>query len=310
MAALKAEQARLVFAAIGLSALIAMSVCRSSYALDAVGEEQAIQQWRAERIASLTSESGWLTLIGLYWLKEGENTFGRAKSNALVLEHPALPASAGSFVLHKGRVQFVARAGSGITVGGQRITTLDLVTDAQAQPTVLSVGSLQFFVIQRVNKLGVRVRDTQHPARKDFKGLNYFPVNAAWAIEAKFQPYVPVRHIPIVNILGMTEQLEAPGALVFNRDGREWRLDAVLEEPGAKQLFILFADATSGRETYGAGRFIYVPLPVNGRVLLDFNKAYNPPCAFNDFATCPLPPNQNRLSLRVEAGEKKYTTSH
>ena len=298
------------FAAVGWCALVGMGVYQRSYAVDAVQEDRAIQQWRAQRVANLTSESGWLTLVGLYWLKEGENTFGRAKSNSLVLEHAALPASAGSFVLRNGRVRFVARSGSGVTIAGKPVTTIDLVSDAQAEPTVLSAGSLQFFVIQRVDKLGVRVRDTEHPGRKQFKGLDYFPVNAAWALEARFEPYVPVRRIPILNILGMTEQLEAPGALIFNMDGREWRLDAVLEEPAAKELFILFADATSGRETYGAGRFIYVPLPVNGQVLLDFNKAYNPPCAFNDFATCPLPPQQNRLPLRVEAGEKKYLDSH
>jgi uncharacterized protein (DUF1684 family) len=298
------------FVVIGLSTLAGMSVWQRSYAVDAAEEEQAVQQWRAKRVATLRSESGWLTLVGLYWLKEGKNTFGRAKANTLMLDHPALPASAGSFLLSNGHVKFAAHAGSGVTHAGKPVATIDLVSDAQAAPTVLSVGSLQFFVIERVNRLGVRVRDTQHPARMQFKGLDYFPVSASWATEARFEPYVPARHIPIVNILGMTEQMAAPGALVFSKNGREWRLDAVLEEPGATELFILFADATSGRETYGAGRFIYVPLPVNGKVPLDFNKAYNPPCAFNDFATCPLPPQQNRLQLRVEAGEKKYMGGH
>jgi hypothetical protein len=127
---------------------------------------------------------------------------------------------------------------------------------------------------------------------------------------AHFEPYQPARRIRITNILGMAEDAESPGAVVFVKDGREWRLDTVLEEPGDKELFIMFADATSGHATYGAGRFLYVPLPVNGAAVLDFNKAYNPPCALNDFATCPLPPYQNHLKLKVEAGEKKYAGGH
>ena len=125
--------------------------------------------------------------------------------------------------------------------------------------------------------------------------------------DARFEPYQPVRHIRIINILGMEQEYPSPGAVVFMKDGREWRLDAVLEQPDDPQLFIMFADATSGHETYGAGRFLYAPLPSAGRTRLDFNKAYNPPCALNDFATCPLPPSQNHLKLRVEAGEKTYT---
>jgi len=166
--------------------------------------------------------------------------------------------------------------------------------------------TLRFFVIERAGNLGVRVRDLSNPHRTGFQGLSYFPVSTAWVFEARFEPYQPARHIRIINILGMEHEYEFPGAVVFVKDGREWRLDAVLEEPGDRELFIMFADATSGHETYGAGRFLYVPLPSAGRTRLDFNKAYNPPCALNDFATCPLPPPQNHLKLRVDAGEKRY----
>jgi len=161
-------------------------------------------------------------------------------------------------------------------------------------------------VIERAGNLGVRVRDLNNPHRTGFKGLSYFPVSTAWLFDARFEPYQPAHRIKIINILGMEQEYESPGAVVFQKDGREWRLDAVLEEPGDRELFIMFADATSGHETYGAGRFLYVPLPSAGRTRLDFNKAYNPPCALNDFATCPLPPPQNHLKLRVEAGEKTY----
>ena len=150
------------------------------------------------------------------------------------------------------------------------------------------------------------MRDVDHPARRQFAGLAYFPVGAGWVVDARFEAYDPPKRIPIMDILGEERHMSAPGALVFQKDGHLWRLDAIEEEPGAEELFIMFADRTSARETYGAGRFLYVPRPVNGRVPVDFNKAYNPPCAFNDFATCPLPPPQNRLELRVEAGELTY----
>ena len=271
-----------------------------------VSERADVEAWQAQRSKSLTSENGWLTLEGLFWLKEGENSFGRASANALVLDHHALPDVAGSFVLAGGHVRFVARPGSGVTLDGKAVESVELQPDTAESPTILAAGTLRFFAIERAGRLGVRVRDIDSPRRRDFRGLEYFPVDAAWAFDARFEPYEPVHHIRILNVLGMEEDSISPGALVFTKNGREWRLDAVLEEPDAQELFIMFADATSGRETYGAGRFMYVSLPQNGHVPLDFNKAYNPPCAFTDFATCPLPPRQNRLALRVEAGEKKY----
>jgi uncharacterized protein len=270
--------------------------------------QQAVEQWRSERLARLTGPTGWLTLVGLYWLNEGDNSFGSGAGNTLVLERAGVPAKLGVFRLQGGAVTFTAAPGSQVKQAEQAVGTLQLKSDAAGDATVLSAGTLQFFVIDRAGKLGVRVRDTAHPARTQFKGLKYYPINADWALPAKFEPYQPARRIPIVNILGLTEQMVSPGAIVFNKNGREYRLDTVLEAPDDKELFIMFADTTNSRETYGAGRFIYIPLPVNGSTLLDFNRAYNPPCAFNDFATCPLPPKQNRLALRVDAGELRYGT--
>jgi len=269
-------------------------------------EREGVAAWREQRLASLTSDTGWLTLAGLFWLKEGDNSFGRAAANALTLDNPSLADRAGSFEVSGQKVRFTARPGSGVTHDGQAVTSLELVADTSGDPTVLESGALRFFVIERAGHLGVRVRDLDNPHRRQFRGLSYFPVSIAWVFDAHFVPYDPVRHIRIVNILGMEEEDVSPGAVVFTRDGREWRLDTVLEQPGDQELFIMFADATSGHETYGAGRFLYVPLPANGRTRLDFNKAYNPPCALNDFATCPLPPPQNRLTLRIDAGEKVY----
>lgn len=301
-----------VAAALGMASLAAaQNPSRGLSSADLAQERQLVEQWKTRRLASLTSETGWLTLAGLYWLKPGENTFGRAKSNALPLDNQSLANEAGSFVVNGDEVRFVARKGAGVTHDGEAVSEIDLAADTTGKPTLLKSGSVTFFVIERAGKLGVRVRDSENVHRKSFRGLEYFPIEDGWVFNARFEPYVPRKHVRIVNILGMEEELEAPGALVFTKDGKDYRLDAVLEDPADTELFVMFADATSGKETYGAGRFMYVPLPTNGLVRLNFNKAYNPPCAFNEFATCPLPPFQNRLSsLRIDAGEKSYAGEH
>lgn len=276
----------------------------------AQAEMPTLEQWKAKRVANLTSESGWLTLVGLYWLKAGDNSFGRAADNRVVLDHSALAAKSGTFKVNNGAVTFVAAPGAGVTHNGAPVTTIVMTPDSAGEPTMLASGSLRFFVIERVGRLGVRVRDVNHPARTHFQGLEYFPANDAWTVDARFEPYPANKRIPILNILGMTEQMVSPGAIVFEKDGREWRLDTILEAPDDEELFVMFADATSARETYGAGRFMYIPMPASGHVTVDFNRAYNPPCAFNEFATCPLPPSQNRLKMRVDAGEKKYSAGH
>jgi len=269
-------------------------------------DAQALKIWRAQRLASLTGETGWLTPVALYWLKPGSNSFGRNARNAFVLDSPLLPAKAGAFVLQGSQVSFDARANSGITVGGAPARHMVLIPDTQPHPTELITGTLHLTLIERGGRLGIRVRDSVSPVRTGFTGLHYFPDQPDWAVDARFEPYEPMRKIPIVNILGMEIEMDSPGALVFDKDGKTWRLDAVREEPGDPRLFVMFADETSGRETYGAGRFLYVPLPKDGHVPVDFNRAFNPPCAFTSYATCPLPPPQNRLALRVEAGELTY----
>ena len=275
-------------------------------AANEASEEQAIAAWRAQRASSLTSDSGWLTLAGLFWLKQGSNSFGRDPASALQLNNAALAPHAGSFVVSGNQVRFEAAPGSHVSCDGQAVSSIVLRSDAAGEPTVLASGALRFFVIERAGNLGVRVRDLNNPHRREFRGLDYFPVSSAWALQARFEPYVPQRQIKIINILGMEEDVTSPGAIVFTHDGREWRLDAVLESPEDKELFIMFADATSGHETYGGGRFLYIPRPQGATAQVDFNRAFNPPCALNDFATCPLPPPQNHLKLRIDAGEKTY----
>ena len=265
-----------------------------------------LEQWQERRVKNLTSESGWLTLVGLYWLKPGENTFGRDRSNRIILDHASLAPKSGTFTLNNNAVTFTAAPDSKVTVNGKPVTTITMTPDTAGEPTLLASGSLRFFVIERTGKLGIRVRDVEHPARTHFQGLEYFPASKDWIVDARFEPYPANKRIPILNILGMTDQMVAPGAIVFTKNGREYRLDTILETPDDDELFVMFADQTSARETYGAGRFMYIPMPKDGRVTVDFNRSYNPPCAFNEFATCPLPPPQNRLPMRVDAGEKKY----
>ena len=301
---------RAAAAIVALTTVISAMSLRSAAADDSQDENARIADWRAKRLASLTGETGWLTPIALYWLKQGENSFGRATDRAFSVDDAVLAPDTGAFVLRDSRVRYVAHAPKVMTYLGNPVASLDLVPDSDENPTELIAGSLHFMLIERAGHLGIRVRDSVSPNRVQFKGLQYFPVRPDWHIQARFEPYVPEHRISIVNILGMTEQMTSPGAIVFERDGRAWRLDAILEAPGDRELFVMFSDATSGKQTYGAGRFLYVGLPNADRIEVDFNKAYNPPCAFTDFATCPLPPQQNRLALAIDAGELKYERAH
>ncbi|MEO8216785.1 MAG: DUF1684 domain-containing protein [Acidobacteriota bacterium] len=270
-----------------------------------ISYEKEITSWQQDRVANLRKDGSWLTLVGLYWLHPGANPVGSGRSNTVLLPEGKAPATAGSFLVEGETVRVEARAGSGITSGGKPVTSLELKSDENGDPTELKLGSLTFYLIKRVGKYGIRVKDSETALRVNFQGLDYFPIAPVWRIEARFEPFNPPRKIPIVNVLGMTEDEPSPGQIVFEVDGSEYRLDPILEE-GSTDLFVIFRDGTAGKETYGAGRFLYADPPKDGRVILDFNRAYNPPCAFSPFATCPLPPRQNRLPFRIEAGEKVF----
>jgi uncharacterized protein len=273
---------------------------------DPATHKKEVEEWRANRIQRLKSEDGWLTLVGLFWLQEGDNSFGSDPSNKVVFPKDKAPSKAGTLHLEKGAVHLQVEPGVTITSDGKPVTSMVLKSDADGEPTTLDLGSLRFFVIDRMGKLGIRLKDKENPLRKSFQGVDSYPIDAKWRIEAKFEPYKPEKKIPILNILNMLEDTPSPGALVFDVNGKTYRLDAVLEK-GETDYFIIFVDQTNGKETYGAGRYVYVsPAGPDGKVILDFNKAYNPPCVFSHFATCPLPPPQNKLALRVEAGEKKF----
>ena len=273
-------------------------------ATPAASYEQELEQWKAKRLAGLKSEDGWLSLIGLFWLKEGENRFGSDPAGEVVLPDGKSPARAGTLRLAAGNVTLEANPDAKITSKGQPVTTLELQSDEKGTPTLLELGSLSFNVVKRGGRLGLRVRDRENPARAEFKGTDYYPADRKWVVGARFEPYDPPKQVPILNVLDMTTEEISPGALAFEVDGRPYRLEA-LKEQGSEQFFIIFADQTNKTETYGAGRYLYADPPgADGTVRLDFNRAYSPPCAFTKYATCPLPPPQNRLALRVEAGER------
>jgi uncharacterized protein (DUF1684 family) len=236
---------------------------------------QQIEQWRQKREQRLKSDTGWLTVAGLYWLHEGENKID-------------LPRGAtATFVLHDGKV----------THDGA-----EMKADVTEHPTELKMGDLTLYVIERAGRYGIRLKDKDSEYRRNFTGLKWYPVRPEYRVEARF--VAEPKKIPILNIVGQTDNEDSPGYVEFTLHGQRLRMVALTEED---TLFFVFRDKTSGKTTYGASRMLNTPMPKDGRVVLDFNEAYNPPCAFTPYATCPLPPRENRLPVAIEAGEKKYS---
>jgi uncharacterized protein (DUF1684 family) len=261
-----------------------------------------VQKWRADHEASYRSDDGWLTIAGLFWLKPGANSFGAGKHNDLVF--PTGPQHDGVLTMKNGKITLAADKDAGIRdAKGNPVTTATLATDEKGKPDVLTLGSLRFFIIKRGTRWAVRLRDLDNPARKDFKGFQWFPIDTVYRVKAEFVvPPEPVTiHVPTVT--GETIDMVSPGRAVFELDGKRISLDAVRESPEDTELFWIFSDTTNGKETYGGGRFMYSPLPKDGQVTLDFNESYSPPCAVTSFATCPLPPPGNRLDVAIKAGQ-------
>ena len=269
----------------------------------------SIEAWRAERVAQLTKPDGWLALIGLHFLKDGENTVGSAGGSEVELAKG--PARVGVVTLGAdGKVRLTFAPGLAATIDGQAVSGGELRPGGGAvKPTLVTCGTVSFFVIERGGKMALRVKDSEAERRAHFAGIDYFPIDPAWRIEARWVAFEKSRMIPLVNILGQTSPALVPGKAVFERGGKTHELLAIDEGPG-EPLFFVISDATSGQETYGAVRFIYAEVPKDGKVVLDFNRAENPPCAFTPFATCPLPPRENRLQFAVNAGEKNYRGAH
>ncbi len=264
---------------------------------------QEIRDWRESRSESLQRPTGWLSLVGLHWLQPGENRVGSAADNDIVLYGGA--AHWGTIYLNGDEIRFTPVADADVTAAGQPLaTSVPLVPDSQGEVTVVSSGTTQFYVIDR-GSFALRVKDSEAPSRLNFTGLEYFPITPKWRIEAHFEPAEAGETIPIGNVLGQLNDNPKYGTAVFTLGERTYRLAAVGDQD-SKSLFFIFADKTNGRQTYGAGRFMYTGLPENGKIILDFNKSYNPPCVFNEYSTCPLPPPENRVAEAILAGEKMY----
>jgi uncharacterized protein len=268
-------------------------------ALAGTSYQTEVEQWRQQQEQELKADTGWLTVAGLFWLKNGVNTAGSDARSDIVL--PRGPAKLGEFDFEQGQTIFRPASGVLVSVSGKPASAASkLKPDTEGNPDQVQLNGLTMFVIHRGDRYAIRLKDTDSKFRKEFTGLHWFPVKPGYRVSAKFVVYEPPKLIAIPNVLGETTQMPSPGYVQFTLDGQSLRLDPVVE---GDHLFFIFHDETSGKETYPPGRFLDAELAKNGSVLLDFNKAYNPPCAVTPYATCPLPPKQNRLTVRIEAGE-------
>jgi len=263
-----------------------------------------VEKWRAAYEASLKSDDGWLTIAGLFWLHEGENKFGSDPLNDIVLNEAGVPAEVGSFDMHGGKIVVRINPGVQIKLKGKAVESAAVLPDSDDR---LALGDLSLLVHRSGERYAVRLKDKNSKLRRGFAGLRWFPIDEAYRVTAKFVAYDTPRAAEIQNDAGDMLKIPAPGYAVFTLAGREYRLEA-LDEGDAKLSFI-FRDLTSGKETYAASRFLDAPLPKDGQVVLDFNEAYNPPCAYNPYTTCPLPTPENRLRVRIAAGEMMYKGS-
>ena len=260
--------------------------------------ERIVEAWRAARYAALRRDIGWLSLAGLDWLKPGANRIGSDPEVEVTL--PAGPPLAGTITVADDGLS----ADGVFTHDGAPVECLPLADDSVGEPTMLELGDLRFCVIRRGGRHAIRTWDTQSAALREFHGIEHWPVDPAWRFDARFEP-TPGRIVRVPDVLGVIEEEETPGDVAFTLDGVEHRVQALAGGPNG-ELWLVFGDVTNGDETYGGGRFLYTAAPVDGSVEVDFNRAYNPPCVFSPFATCPLPWPQNRLPIRIEAGERNY----
>jgi uncharacterized protein (DUF1684 family) len=289
------------------SLVIAIAFTSNAYAQDTY--LAGIDKWHKEREEGLKKENGWLNLAGLFWLKPGKNYFGSDAANDLVFPKGTIAPKAGYLELEDNNlVILVPDAQSPVSIRGRSVTSYIYHPDSSRSP-VAAAGSLRWTIIRRDDKIGVRLRDLNSPAIATFRGIERYRVDPAWKLEAVLQSEGLPGQISITNVLGQTNLQKSAGKLHFSINGRSYSLHALDE--GDDNLFVIFGDATNTDETYPSGRFLYVQKPdASGKTVIDFNKAYNPPCAFTEYATCPLPPKENRLTIAITAGEKKYTTHY
>ena len=293
-----------------LLTLLSIYSCKNEN-LEAKGSPEyfeEIKQWDQRRAERLKADDGWLNLVGRTWLKPGENKFGSANDNDVVIESNKVPDYMGVFVFQDSTVIMKVNDGVEVLFNGESVKEMIMIGDHKKEMTVFQCGPIKWNLIVRDTLYGIRFRDLESEAVKNFTGIERFPVNEDWRISAEFEAYDPPRKISVPNVLGQVDEEPSPGAIVFTRDNQTYRIEAI--DAGDK-LWFIFADGTSGEETYGGGRFLYTDkADSTGKVIVDFNKAYNPPCVLTKFATCPLPPKENYIKLRITAGEKMWEGHH
>ncbi len=266
--------------------------------------QKRIEKWRDEYETKLKADDGWLTLANLFWLEEGNNSIGIGKDFDVHLPERLKPGKFGTATLIDGKVMLAIENGIAATVDDSSVTDIELAPDTSKKPTVVKSGEIELLLLKRNEKFGIRIRDKKNPVRVNFKGLDWYPIDKNFEVVAQFEPFGEDRDFLVQNVLDQTVQMKSPGILRFNLAGKDYSLQAALNGDG--RLFIIFRDLTSKTATYQAGRYLYTRMPKDGKVTLDFNKAENPPCAYTEFATCPLPPDQNEMEVEILAGEKRF----
>lgn len=262
-----------------------------------------LERWRAERETRLRSDYGWLSVVGLDWLEPGPNRVGSDPDGEIHLPAEVAPAHVATLVVEGDRVRLEPVPGAPLTVNGEPATTRFVRTDVEPDTDTFEVGDVRFHVLRRGARLGVRARWPRAPARTAFSGLTWYPPDPAWRGVGRLEP-VEDGTVPVPDVLGDVTASRSPGRVRVEVAGHALTLTALQDSPDDDELFLIFRDATSGHGTYPAGRFLYAPLRADGSVVVDFNRAYSPPCAFTPHATCPLPPPGNALDVAVEAGER------
>jgi uncharacterized protein (DUF1684 family) len=293
-----------------MTAWLALSLAKQSASADPASAPPDWIAWKAQRLESLAGPEGWTTLAGLSWLREGTNLVGTNLTDQIRLPAGRAAGEVGAFIRIGHTVRFEAAPEVSALMNDRSVRSAELRSDLDPLPTKLRIGSLGFELLERGERLGVRFRDPEAPTRTHFHGVPYFRYDPAWRIEGEFEPFAVPRSMRVADVTGGTQEFPSRGAIRFSYHGTEYRLD-IAEEPGDDDFFIMFRDSTSGESTYEAGRFLHVAKPdARGHVVVDFNRAYTPPCGFTPFAICPIAPRQNSLPIAVRAGELKPTGLH
>jgi len=270
--------------------------------------QKEIKEWHKERVDRLTEPTGWLSLAGLHWLEMGENTFGKSAENKITFKVAEAPEVIGSYFWEGDKIIFKSAEGVNVISDSSVVTDIEVFADVTGKPTLLEWGTLSWFIIKRGEKYGIRLRDTANPNLANFEGIEMYDIDPAWRVEAQYVAFENPKKIAIPNILGMIDEEDSFGELQFRIEDKNYSLATTGK---TTPYFIIFADMTNGRETYGAGRFMVVEgADSTGKTYIDFNKAYNPPCGFTKYATCPLPPEENKLRVEITAGEHAYHGAH